>query len=249
MSAEFRTAVRHALRRLFRCHSIRNESGQAVVEYAIVFPVQLLLTLTIIQLAHLFIARQVLEYGAFCAARAVLVGVDPVEAQRAAIIPISAIAGPTGATTSDSSAAIVIPGWTGPTMSDAVYRKLRDDLEWQISQSNSPSRRSRLQDELRRLDDVHARGGNPFLPRAGAAMDKTRFVQLGGDSDDGHPVARCVLEHDYELRVPIGAAVIYGAARLGNNVALSGEGMNLFRMGDAPHVQMKASCTLAQPWE
>lgn len=89
--------------------------GQAIVEYAIVFPVQLMLTLAIIQLAHLFVAKQVLEYGAFCAARAAMIA-DPGATEEevkelataAAVIPISAIAGPSGVSEPDS---VELPGW------------------------------------------------------------------------------------------------------------------------------------------
>ena len=54
----------------------RGERGQAIVEYAIVFPIQILLTLCMIQLAYLFVAKQVVSYAAFCAARAALVYED-----------------------------------------------------------------------------------------------------------------------------------------------------------------------------
>jgi hypothetical protein len=74
------------------------------VEYAIVFPIQLLLTLCLIQLAHLFVAKQVVSYAAFCAARAELVHEDP---QEAALLPLLRIAGPAGA----NPGTIHIPGW------------------------------------------------------------------------------------------------------------------------------------------
>ena len=51
---------------------LRNEKGQAVVEYAIVFPIQLLFTLAIIKVAHIFVAKHVISYAAFCGARAAL---------------------------------------------------------------------------------------------------------------------------------------------------------------------------------
>ena len=91
----------------------RSVSGQALVEYAIIFPLQLLITLVIIQLAHLFVAQQVIEYSAFCAARAGLAqspAIDLDACKRAAVIPLSRITGRTGVIASDS---ITLPGW-GP---------------------------------------------------------------------------------------------------------------------------------------
>lgn len=84
--------------------------AQAIVEYAIVFPLQLMLTLAIIQLAHLFIAKHVIEYGAFCGARAALVGLSDEEARQAAAIPISTIS---GAASDPQAEPVTIPGW-GP---------------------------------------------------------------------------------------------------------------------------------------
>ena len=101
-------------------HARRAERGQAIVEYAIVFPIQLMLTLAVIQLAHLFIAKQVLQYGAFCGARAKVIGLTDDEARRAAAIPISKIAGTSGVTTSDD---IVLPGWGTLPKSGAALEK------------------------------------------------------------------------------------------------------------------------------
>ena len=89
--------------------ALRRSAGQALVEYAIVFPIQLIITLAIIQLAHIFIARQVLDYAAFCAARARLVGLGLAESRRAALIPISAIAGADGIEA--ASYDLPVPGW------------------------------------------------------------------------------------------------------------------------------------------
>ena len=111
---------------LFRASSARpfttpraqRAAGQVIVEYAIVFPLQLMLTLAVIQLAHIFIAKQILEYGAYCAARSALVADTSTaalerealwEARLAAAIPISRIAGDSGFQNSDEL--ITIPGW------------------------------------------------------------------------------------------------------------------------------------------
>ena len=111
--------------------SIRRCSrGQALVEYAIVFPVQLMLVLAIIQLAHIFVAKQVLEYSAFCGARAALVDSD---AFRAACIPISAVAGTSGVR---SGGSIDVPGWGTLPRSQAAEEKTLVDVS-QISVDGS----------------------------------------------------------------------------------------------------------------
>ena len=81
------------------------QAGQAIVEYAIVFPIVLLIALSLIQLAHIFVAKQVVSYAAFCAARAALVGEDP---DRAAAFVCSPITGTTGA---DRPEEFTLPGW------------------------------------------------------------------------------------------------------------------------------------------
>jgi len=96
------------------------ERGQALVEYAIVFPLQLMMTLAIIQLAHLFVAKQVLEYAAYCGARAKVVGLEDSEARRAVVIPLSRVTGPSGATAIDE---IDLPGWGTLPRTGAAYEK------------------------------------------------------------------------------------------------------------------------------
>ncbi len=101
---------------LRRCRSSivrrQSSSAQVIVEYAIVFPILLLVTLLIIQLAHLFVAKQVVSYASYCAARAALVDSDPQEAQSdanlAAQIVCSSIAGPSGV---GSDSTVTLPGW------------------------------------------------------------------------------------------------------------------------------------------
>ena len=57
-----------------RLSSLRtDQSGQAMTEFAIAFPVLLLLVLAIIQLALIYHARQVVNYAAFSAARSLMV--------------------------------------------------------------------------------------------------------------------------------------------------------------------------------
>jgi hypothetical protein len=70
------------------------EDGQAMVEFAIVFPVVFLLFLVIVQTALLMTARQIVHYAAFNAARSAIVGDEDNEvrawrAAQIACIPIS----------------------------------------------------------------------------------------------------------------------------------------------------------------
>ncbi|MDA3895042.1 MAG: pilus assembly protein [Desulfobacteraceae bacterium] len=51
----------------------KEESGQAMVEFAIVFPVLFLLILTIIQTSMSLIAMQMVKYAAYCSARSAIV--------------------------------------------------------------------------------------------------------------------------------------------------------------------------------
>ena len=70
----------------------KNESGQAMVEFAVVFPVVFLLCLVIMQTFLLLSARQVVNYAAYCAARSAIVFLPDKDsdakekAKRAAII-------------------------------------------------------------------------------------------------------------------------------------------------------------------
>ena len=109
---------------MWRC-DMRDERGQAVVEYAIMFPILLLVTLGIIQLSHLFVARHVVEYAAFCAARAMLVEEDSdaaeEQAEKAALIVCSSIAGRSG----PEGEPIEVPGWGTLPRSRSAATKTR----------------------------------------------------------------------------------------------------------------------------
>ncbi|HUT36475.1 MAG TPA: TadE/TadG family type IV pilus assembly protein [Planctomycetota bacterium] len=85
---------------------LRDEQGQVMVETAIAFPIQMLITLAIMQFCLIAVAKQVVNYAAHAAARAVLVSEDP---DRAAAIVCSPIAGSN--CTGNPGAPIFIPGW------------------------------------------------------------------------------------------------------------------------------------------
>ena len=63
--------------------------GQALVEFVVVFPCLMLLALTLIQAALLYEARHLVQYAAFAAARAAVVGGDAGEAAVLVCLPIA----------------------------------------------------------------------------------------------------------------------------------------------------------------
>ncbi|HPD14547.1 MAG TPA: TadE/TadG family type IV pilus assembly protein [Planctomycetota bacterium] len=85
---------------------LRDQRGQVMVETAIAFPIQMLMTLAVMQFCLLAVGKQVVNYAAHAAARAALVGDDP---QRAAEIVCSPIAGSN--CTGGSATPIFMPGW------------------------------------------------------------------------------------------------------------------------------------------
>jgi hypothetical protein len=105
----------------------KSSDGQAMAEFAVVFPVQLLCTLGIIQFALVLVARDVVNYAAQAAARAELVGEDT---QRAAAMICSTVTGATlgkrdvrlepglGTTaweqTDTLGSSVSFPGWSEP---------------------------------------------------------------------------------------------------------------------------------------
>jgi hypothetical protein len=111
------------------------EGGQAIAEFAFAFPLQLFVMFAIMQLALLYVGKQVVSYASFSAARAALVGEGPADAYRraetAAALACAPITGPTvegsnfsfAALTSDS-ATITLPGW-GPVPKSGISRRLK----------------------------------------------------------------------------------------------------------------------------
>jgi len=85
--------------------SLRSERGQVTVETALAFPVQIVITLAIMQYCLIAAAKQVVNYAAHAAARAVVVGLDPHQAASIICSPIAGTYVPPGA-----AAPIFIPG-------------------------------------------------------------------------------------------------------------------------------------------
>lgn len=96
--------------------------GQALVEFAFAFPLQLLAMFAIMQLAMVYVAKQVVVYASYSAARAAMVAEDTAEAsdraRRSAALICSPITGPTvqgsdyhEATLNSEINMIEVPGW------------------------------------------------------------------------------------------------------------------------------------------
>jgi len=84
---------------------LRDERAQVMVETAIAFPVQIVITLAIMQFCLIAGAKQVVNYAAHAAARAALVGLDVHKAASIACSPIAGSYAPPG-----SAGSIYIPG-------------------------------------------------------------------------------------------------------------------------------------------
>ena len=110
------------------------QGGQAIAEFAFAFPLQLLIMFAIMQLAMMYVAKQVVTYASYSAARTAMVadaaGRDPVEAaQKSAALICSPITGPSvrGSSVSRAylnSARIEVPGW-GVIPKSGVSRGLK----------------------------------------------------------------------------------------------------------------------------
>ena len=159
------------------------ESGVAMVEFAIVFPLQLLLFLLGIQLCLIVMGKQVVNHAAFCAARAELVrgtgnAGEPLETEgeaagEAAVIACTAIGGT--ATDGGTFPAIELPGWEG----------------------SSPD-----------LDILSQRAREKLLAACDDSPNLVNVVEGAGD-DTGRVVVK--VRFAYELMIPLANWVIYFA--------------------------------------
>lgn len=50
----------------------KTEKGSAMLEFVLIMPIMFVMIMTVMQLAHIWMARQVVKYAAYCAARAAL---------------------------------------------------------------------------------------------------------------------------------------------------------------------------------
>jgi hypothetical protein len=224
------------------------ERGQALVEYAIVFPLQLMMTLAIIQLAHIFVAKQVVEYAAFCGARAKLVNLSDDEARAAAVIPLSSICGSDPFKDSAGSPpnpnapgphlfALQLPGWGSQTMSPQTYQAILAGIP-----AGPDGDAQRLQ-----LDKFYNALHTPYLSGCGIASDPGITPVNESQASPALPGVGWTITFNYPLRVPVGNIVAYkiGQAFLGVDSAYLTT-VNIGN-GSQPALVMTASCVLPNP--
>jgi hypothetical protein len=113
------------MRRIFGFRRGGDDRGQAIAEFAIAFPLQLFVTLGIIQLGIIYCSKQVVEYAAFAAARAEVVGED---GGRAAQIVCSPITGGTPPAAPWEAVEVDVPGWGRLPDSDLAAAKTHVDV-------------------------------------------------------------------------------------------------------------------------
>ncbi len=111
-----------------------SQGGQAIAEFAFAFPLQLLIMFSIMQLAMMYVGKQVVTYASYSAARSAIVADaterSPVDsAQYAAALICSPITGPSidGSilTSGDvTDAQIEVPGW-GVLPNSGISRRLK----------------------------------------------------------------------------------------------------------------------------
>jgi Flp pilus assembly protein TadG len=241
------------------------ERGQALVEYAIVFPLQLMMTLAIIQLAQIFVAKQVVEYAAFCGARAMLVGLSEAEAQSAAFIPLSGIC---SSSVNDSNG-VVLPGWGSRTMSLQLYQQLQASIA--AESANIPAGpagdaiRAELNNEQTQLNNNYYAAPTQYLSGYGTASDPTITTvnfQTVTQSSASTPLTGvyCTITHNYLLRVPVGNFIVSEVGgvfstkqdyQLGQVSTLSSNATNMTTIMvngiPQPALVLTASCVLPNP--
>lgn len=178
------------------------DSGQAAVEFAIAFPIQLFITFGLMQLVLIAIACLMVNYASFASARAALVGEDPA---RAALLVLAPLAGITQAPASDDSASrffgdgLYIPGW-GTLHGSA---RAVDKIHVRVNDTSRPFQpapsRFTITDPYAYEDSLR------FAPEALDARE--RIAEALGDSLD----VRIVVEFDFELIFPV-VDIIFAAA-------------------------------------
>ena len=115
------------------------QRGSVLMETVIVMPIILLLIFMIIQFAHVWIARQMVVYAAYCGARSLLVispdDTDPTPqeaVQTAAEIALSWICLADGGTNATGETRLDVPGWGEIPGSGSASRDWRQRNDWRV---------------------------------------------------------------------------------------------------------------------
>ena len=106
----------------------RGASGSVMLEFVLAFPLVLTLLLACMQFSHIWMAKQVVHYAAFCAARATLVCKDS-EYQEAARQAAEQVCAWISEGTTGGEPDKRIPGWGEIPGSGGVARKTRVRVE------------------------------------------------------------------------------------------------------------------------
>lgn len=101
----------------------RGTDGSAMVEFALSFPLQLLITFGILQMVLLMVSGLVVNYAAFKACRAALVDENPKEAARVVLAPLA------GRPVGGDGANVQIENWGPLRGSGTAYDKLDVEVE------------------------------------------------------------------------------------------------------------------------
>ena len=164
----------------------RSNDAQALAEWAVVFPVQLFITLGVVQLALVLVARDVVSYAAHSAARAEVVGAD---SQKAAAMICSAITW----TTHGMRDYPVDPGF-GLTVKAERLPKTLSFPAWLGPQPSGDTGTPRPEDDI-------ALPGWGKLENSNLALLKTHTFTTAKRSDHADFVEVQVL-YEYELIIP-----------------------------------------------
>ena len=230
-----------------RAGRFRSERGQALVEYAIVFPLQLVMTLAIIQLAHIFVAKQVVEYAAFCGARAKLVNLSDDEARAAAVIPLSSVCGSSPADGIGSPPnpdapgphlfALQLPGWGSRTMSAQTYQALLAAIP---AGPDGDAQRAQL-------NQFYNSPHTPYLSGCGTASNPDFTPVNESQTSAELPGIGWTITFNYPLRVPVGNVIAYKIGQLFLGVDSHYLTEVSTQNGPQPAWVITASCVLPSP--
>lgn len=237
----------HGLRGACHC------TGAVLAEFVLAFPVVLVLIFAVIQFAHICMARLVVHYAAFCAARSALVhvcssvppGVDFDSVPARAELAACGYPGLAPALCGNSSIGAALQG---VPRSEAEYVACETAARVcsVVTMGESPAEAS-----LRSTADP---GVNAQF---GAARRKTRAT-LDFDVDTWTVTAR--VEHDFGLVVPIvGQMIGWGVSLWGDNAYQRADAADDMDATDGahtaadgnwemPHLRLTETVLLSKPW-
>ncbi len=125
---------------------LKEDKGQVIVEFALIFPIQLFMTLAMLQLSHMYMTKITVNHAAFIAARAAIVVPETntwltdaqEEAQAAAVMIIAPLAGTRETNTADS---VDIPGWNSNS-GDTLERHGAAEDKTRVTIARTPNQKT-----------------------------------------------------------------------------------------------------------